>query len=605
MSYELLQVMGIERIGGIGTPVNIAAPAFDGTNNVHFAAAMTGAAVGDVLTIEGSPSNDGHYTVVQVVSTTHFRVEPSPPVVEVAAGGAMRQDRTDSPEKQTPTAATTFGAANTITAAGALFQTNSVAKNDRVIVSGSTSNDRTWYVQQVLSETQVIVRPLNGLAGLTVEAAAGTVQVRQGGHIIRVIDEATTSWTAIATAAALGTSPFGSGVAADFITKVPIWQSISPGYDLFLVENGLSIGNNYSFILNDSVGGIAIIQNNVAGVTTWDSYREVVVATGNGGLSTRVGDTPPTLWVTVQDKSVGSAAGVTVINIGERGGDRYSAKNTSAWIGVNAGITPGAGSLDDVVTKMKANMSGSLVICPLPLELSGGGDLVASVLSPAVTMRINAVNVGILESTNIVGDETGFVALGPVGDFGNLLIAGSSAIGAVLFANVDVIVGGLLKGIDTNNPLWRVGGGTTDMTALNPREDYTPDELFLALGSSTCKIHYTYNPRFVVDDAVTGIPIPLVGLSVEILSVNETTSVETSVFSGVTDAGGHLSAGAGVVLERATRVRTLGNTFFSHRIIAEGTNLVAVNAVIQMRAEIDTDFPMLPQQTDFEGEFSA
>jgi hypothetical protein len=533
-------------------------------------------------------------------------VEPAPPVVEAPAGTLKAQAR--SVDKQAPTAVTTFGAGGVITAAGALFVTNGVQKNDRVTVVGSTSNDRTWYVDSVVSETQVVVRPLSGLAALTVEAAAGTVSVRQGSHQIIIEDEATTSFGQIL---ASGVAQiFGSGAIGDFLSSKVIWSIAPVGthtYTLFLFENGISSGGEHEIFRGLSIygGGIVIRHTVPAGLTTWNSQKEVVVATGAGGIDT--GFLGAMIHITFEDATGSFSAGISVINIGTQGADRFGGRDSSAWIGVGFQTFEAASN-----AKLQVNVSLSAMICNQFMSLSRHSVARASLFHPSLALpalgNVNQISAAEIESCAIGGvPGIGYRALMRGLDANNLLITDSDAQSVVSVGStaVEVVIGGLLKSPDVTTPTFLVF--LANLVIQDPREDYTLAELFqFTVGSDEGHIRYTYNPRFVETVETTGAASPISGLSVEIFSINLVTLAEVSVFSGTTDADGRIGGGDGVVLERAFQVGLAGTpTQFNHRVLAEGGNFKATNQFMTMRSQQDVDFPMAPQQTDFEGEFNA
>lgn len=596
MAYTLLQNGGIAG----GASRNIVAPSFNGTDTIILSAAMTHNA-GDMVRFTGTLTNDGVYVIVAKTSTTQFRVNPTP-TNEAPQGTAQRIGVEII--KQGSTAVTTFGAANTITCAGALFMTKNVRKNDRVVILGSTSNDRAWYVQSVISETQITVRPLNGLAALTVEAAAGNLSVRQGQHAIEIVDEATTSWSALASAT-FGGGSLGSGVAADFFTYTTFWQRGANSHSLCLIENGLG---GEALQGGGGQGAIRVVITVSTGVTDWTSEKEVVVNTADRGPS--ASNVRPAITVGFEDRTVGADAGLFTLDIGRRGSDRFAASRGSYWFGVYPGSTKQTTPVVQT-DHMVVRVSGSVVLDDEQVNMQRGSELVASLFGPTLSAPSSSISAAtpdtlvescIITASDIVGNASaGLAATDPGQDGDNNLITDQDQAGGLVFTGATpVVLSGLLKSGDVISPMYQVFSSLAE--ALDPREPYTTAELFQVIGGSDSgAVKYTFNPRFVHD--VSGVPTPVVGLFVELIEINEATSGETSVFTGTTDAGGLLNAGAGVILERELRTNS-SNVSKSHRIIVEGLNWRAINQVFRLVSRVSGDFLVLPQETDFEGEFS-
>lgn len=92
---------------------------------------------------------------------------------------------------------TGFPGGNLIDAAGATWITDGAAVGDGVSITGSTSNNGTYILVAINSETQIEVYP-----AITAEAAAGSVLLGRPNHTLVITDETTPTASSIVTAMA-------------------------------------------------------------------------------------------------------------------------------------------------------------------------------------------------------------------------------------------------------------------------------------------------------------------------------------------------------------------------------------------------------------------
>jgi hypothetical protein len=195
----------------------------------------------------------------------------------------------------------------------------------------------------------------------------------------------------------------------------------------------------------------------------------------------------------------------------------------------------------------------------------------------------------------------GFLALGPIASSAGLFVAAAGA-GGIFLSATSTIAGIYLAENDVTIPAFRLFSST--VVALNPVEEYPIANVFGDFGGGIGSIEYTYNPRFVAIDSVTGTPSPIENLFIEVREIDETTEIESSIFTGLTDVDGRINGGVGLQLRREYLATFIANTF-RHRVIAEGANFAPVDLIMVMRKEFQADFAVPFQQTDFEGEMDA
>jgi hypothetical protein len=528
---------------------------------------LTTPLVGDIIEIFNATGtgavNNGFYTLTAVTvlgGGDQYALRPAPvtPGGAFTLGSIVRLNR--ATEKQTTTALTAVialtGNYALIEAAGALFKTNDVRINDRLTVIGSAiaANNGGWYVQEIVSETLLIVRPPDGnaAAGMTSESpTTANITVRHGVHAPTFTDEAAVTLDYILANAVPQNGPtggapyFGSGVISDFLRK----KFVGGG------SAGAATNHRYLFEL-EGFGAWSWDQSGLAGDSAFDSANEIFIECRPGPAGVGGGSLGVPQW-----NKVGTWAGKLVVTLGASEGDRYSFEDGSVWVGIRVNMNV-EGDFD---TNAYGSYGDSCVGTNPGLRIHGG-ELKGSIGRGAVGVLTTAG--ALLESPVIYGTQALLVS--GDGDQTNVLIGEAASA-----ANVTVpsTIGGLLVSADAVSPAFNYSYnlGVEPLVFLDAREDY--DLATLVTFSFTNRFaekHYTFGPHFV--SAVNGVPVPIEGLLVVITEINEDDLTEVVVFSGLTDANGAIAAGAGTVLRRQSATGTgvpVGTNYF-HRITTSG-----------------------------------
>ncbi len=548
-------------------------------------------AVGCVLEVRGEGVGfDGFYTVVTVPSATQVTTDPAIGFKATPVGNVYCS--VPGNVKQAATAITAYPGAGQVTCGGATFITNRCQKNDRVVVTGAPTNDRSFFIDSVDSETQLTVRPLNGSAGMIAEAFAGTVEVRQGGHHVHILDEAAPTMAGVYGGAV--DAAFGSGVVTDFIETYPI------------------IGDDYVAWIFEGIGAV-IFEQTGATLSDFVSTKELVVNRNRteGMMS---------LW------SWGATAGISTVTLGAQPAiDDYAANSGSFWFGLSTNITQNSTPREETWTRLLYKLYGSALI-------SGG----AYIALP----RDSEYHVSLQAGAGITLPS---MFRGPGGK-----VSGSSAYGAWAFSTLDtgleaeqligadstgssfisggigeVTIEGYRKSSAVSTPAFNIGAAST-LIVLNPQEDYGYAEMFVTSGVlSRGDVRFTWNPTFIkniVDEWAYGTS-PIENLEVHIYERDEDnhgfyvmhagyTFVEHEIAGSpfTTDANGQLNAGAGVDLRRHTTwsgLSGVGWSIFStqnviHRITVDGASWRHLEQLLLMSERRDTEVAVDPAGTDFE-----
>jgi hypothetical protein len=579
---EFRQYEGVFVAGGAGNITN-----FNVDIIVAGYAPAAGVAVGDILVVAGSTSNDGPYTVTQVVvAGAQFRVVPQPNA-EAAAGTIRKQ--TVAGSKGGSDAITAFVATNIIQAATATFQTDGVQINDRVIVSGSGGtqsaggNDGAWYVVSVDSQTQLTVQPLNGESNVVPGAGAGNVTVREGAVEIEFISIAgNTGFSAAAstgvpdTQVAPGTSDFAAGAITDYLVNEPAFTGPRTFWSLWGVRLITSSGSAFNF----------------------QSFDEIVISRN------RLSNCIMQFLLNAQ------------IYLGTDGGyDRYEAEEGSVWINVSFL----GGTNYDIIFRGSYYDAGAA-----PLVLPGNDyEIASTIVRNGLTVGFGLTN-SLIETGILYGAFLNLQLSGP-SDFKNLSMChpiGTAYIAALGGTLADVVIEGLLKGSYPNKP-WLLFGVT--LWILNPRADYSLlNDLisglqYSGLAGAYAQAYktYTWNPRFVErDQSGAAGTTPIQGLTVTLYQKNQY-QPEVGVGSWTTAASGRLEGiesdrdGKNLVRQWLLYYGGLIEADFYQRVEVEGRDVNTgqvyrpVNEIFTMRAGLDFDFPMDVIRTDYEGEFNV
>jgi hypothetical protein len=550
--------------------------------------------VGACVQFSGTTSNDGNYSVMTVTSPTVFTVSPTPNP-EPAAGQVSYYEVTSSKQANVPITATT---ATRITAPTALFQTNLVQVNDRVVIDAGT-NSGAWFVSAVVSETQIDVRPLNGEPAMTPGGSVGNnISVRQGHHQVRVVDHgASTNWADIEANAVFdtqqlpGTSDFGSGVVADYVMT----ELVGPSFARRLVRT-------------QGIGTVVLVNTLAGQATDFISENEVVVNMSSG---TAGGVFNPRFL----REDPNSVAGRAVLRIGNpNGGDRHAAIEGSAWSGWT--LADSTGIAQDFLDDIFANeIYGSYVDVP-SLHTVTGGEFVASILRDAMQFTLQGAETSPMINESVIHYPGGVAIYNQFYKSANVLFT-EAASGVIFWSDpspLTITVEGILKS-DLAASLFQLlqsGVGALTLIALNSRIDYGISELVLSVaGGATAQKQYTFNPRFVERHSV-GIasdPTTISGLKVNLY-------ITVPILGEIPNAGNPFTTAAsgriegyeadgrdGVNLASEAWVPALGGIFdIPARMTVEGAGYRFVNQSFIMRTRSDFDFPIDFSTPDLEEE---
>jgi hypothetical protein len=554
---------------------------------------LTTALVGDIIELFGTGGNDGFYSAsaIDTVPTPDTYLLRPAPADQGAVGNAARLNRaaayTFTASAITSVTAIPGTALAVIEVAGATFMSQAVGGvimdlSDRLVVTGSTTlaNNGAWYVQEILSNTRVIARPPDGGVGMATQAASGTLTARRGVHVAFQIDEATLTWQRyldVATPIAAPTPGtfFGSGAISDYIRK----------------RRADVAGVTRTLYTIHGLTNIYVEQAGLVGDAAWTSGNETVFVArraATAGTGGDLGSGP----VNIRPLTGAGWTGSLNFRLGLRLGNRFSAQNCSAWVGVDPGQL---NSTPFNLARLRAY--GSLWDTRNPAGLLGGpfaDEFIASIIREGLTLKGAG---GLVESTAVVGG-IGYLILTGSADMANLLLCQNTTAAAAV-VSVGTLAG-LRKSDLVVSPLLTIISGL--FIFLNPGEDYDITTLGInSGGAATCEKQYTFNPRFVSLDAPDATPIEISGFTVTIYENNGV--AWTQVFTGVTDVNGFLNAGVGVNLRRQHRASSNAVTNFTHRFVGEGGGFRLHNDPFVMSEPVGSDLPVDRISPPYEGEF--
>jgi hypothetical protein len=548
--------------------------------------------IGDTVEIftGGLSGNIGFYTIYGLSGTLGYYLRPFPNLQAGAGGSIARLNRTGS----IPTSGTAISGVQALSGLGnlavvwvpgALLRSSNVNRNDRAVISGSSisGNWGAWFVQDVISEDMVVLRPPDRGAGLATEfPGTGSIVFRQGIHVMKaeVVSGETLGWSLFATSGILpvsGASLFqGSGELRDYVRKRRIHGT---GFerDFFLIEG---IGTPISFVVSGISGLI------------WRSEDEIVISarpepTLNGGTTGGDANFP-------QFGVLSGTPGTPIdMRLGGQGdfSDRYSVTSGSIWEGIRFPALAAGQSV------YKGSYYGSWVSPPSQSQpaISPNASGIASIFRGTLSLTSGAMS----ESCIVYG-----LSLNPTGDADteNILVGVTSSTANI--SDAGTVIGGLLVSEGTATPIAAtIFTSGPPAVVLDPRIDLDISvyfQIFFAGGSMEKR--YTFNPRFVSSDAPAASASPIEGLYVELFEVVEGSGAEAMVFSGVTDADGYLNAGAGQQLRRQSMTST-GTTQYSHRMTVQGGGFRLENRLFTLATRVDADITVQRIAPDYESEF--
>jgi hypothetical protein len=512
--------------------------------------------IGSLVTLVGTTASDGLYTVTQRISSSQFRLAPTP--ANSGAGGTATPF-TRAATKTLSATAITSTTTSTIVVTGANFITNQIVRGDRLVVYNSASNDESYLISSVDSETQVTVVLASTLATtpLTAGGASGSIQVHHGYARINVIDEATPNFTALVAALSF------------FGTTEP-----------------MAIG--WTLIRLYGIGRINVRQTTGATKSDWTSTKEVV-------LSMKAHSTAvlpiPFDFITDNSSSL-----TNTITIGTVGSDQKSVQESAVWYG----FVPGDSAVNADVIDVQ--IYGSWISAQTPRIAIGGGEVVGSVSRHGVfEPGVFGVGDADLQSTVTVSDSFGAIGFGTPSSTENLLVAKSSP-GFLLGATTRIE--GLLLGADSTSPLFQLLSSNVEV--LNPREDYAFSDLFQFFGNNTAIKSYTWDPTFIERET----RLPIIGATIQLYAVNAGTGAEFFVGSITTDSNGKISGVTpdgrdGLNLAAVSRTPTIPETNWLYRVVVLQSGFAIYNTVFKLvrRTEVDITLDIL--RPPFEGEYVA
>ena len=368
------------------------------------------------------------------------------------------------------------------TVSGLALGTNAV-RGDALDVIGSTSNDRTYAVLDVVDANTVEVWP-----AIVAEAPLGTVELREQNHFLAIIDEATVNAETIAAAMA----PLDSRI---FERKFTI-PAQTAGREFRI----------YGFLIR------RFSFNNTAATTT-DFLSEFEVWFLDWDGERRSSSTISSDWA-ITSNSVGAVGALTNIDFGSLADptDVRSVQRGSVLLGGNL-LVFAQGELATSVygSFLHSGLSSLLYILADGPGVGGisGSVVNAGLVAPPVGSTLNFLQTVIQNAPNF-----GLAPLGEITTAANFLQADSANFG-VIFSATEVIVRELELSDAAFTPAQFVFNSA--LTFVDPREDYTPAELFNNNNAASAKA-YTFNPRFVDINFVSG-PAPTVGAEVSITRV--------------------------------------------------------------------------------------
>jgi hypothetical protein len=535
----------------------------------HSGAAFT-TPVGRVFEITGSgdaASNALGYTCVASGAGT-ITLRPAPNAIG-ASGGSLISKNLATARTLGATAIVQItalpgpGNLAMIQVTGANFLTNEIEPNDRAVVTGAlAANNGAWYVQEILSEDVIIVRPPDGGAGMTTEApGAGVLAIRAGCHVFDAVSETTLGWQryldiGVPVPGPTGAAPnFGSGNVRDYIRRRSL-QGARTSWQIFGVSR---------FRFNQSA---------LAVEASWVSEDEVVVIFGQNDRG-NIGDAVGSLWSSVGAWSIAAGNGID-LRLGAQPGNRFSCNQGSVWVGARAPI----GATGFFNGRCRLSMFGSYFD-----HLNGPGNI----------RMVDGDATGVIARGGIVAED-GTIQHLITYEGGAFFSFGAGSQDTVLIGYQDsgasintpgAVLGGLTRSDAVSVPtIFNISTGLItflDPTQNDPLADYT--SIFFA--TDEIERRYTFNPIF---SRVEGLLlVPVANLPVRIVEINETTLAEVEVFAGNTDANGRLAAGVGTPLRRE-RLAFGVNHFYTHRVEMGGT----VSQVFKFHA-FDRNERSLPQ----------
>ena len=552
MSYAFEKLLQATKTTGSRAIASVVGQVITFTSSVP-----TNAAVGRLLRIYSSATNDGHYTITAVAGLTVTVAE------SINASGASGRGVCNDygPERVVANTIDSFPDTNTIVVSGAQLVSSGVLRGDRFGIYGDAANDGSWFVDKVIDEdTATLVDDSLASGQLTASgASAGSVRITAGYGKLTVTDEATLSWEII------GTSGFA------------------------FLDDRQPIGPKLELVRVPTLRTIEIAQTGATS-STWTSTKEVVAPYRSADDTARI------YWT-----FTGASALQSTVELGVSGADTYSYADPSYWFGGSYQVETGKVT---AATLHKTHLFGGVLHdC---LNMNPGQDSIfrsaalydSAMVFPGPNGTTGGELTNVSQCSNTGG---GIVTFTDDAIYKDFFLIDTSAQG-VLVAAATIVISELFLGDGNFTPAFFVALATVKIR--DPKEDYALAELFNLI-SGTGQIEYTWDPRFVSRDrtGLTGNPIS--GLKVHVYEVNEDTSAESEISGSPFTAGADGRISTDIYLTARRQTSAVSKVEYSQRIVTSGRGYRTMNQVIKMSAPFSGDIAIDYLQTDFEGEVST
>lgn len=366
------------------------------------------------------------------------------------------------------------------TIAGTALGTNST-RGDAILVAGSTSNDDTYIVLDVVDADTVEVYP-----AVTSEAAAGTAQIKRNDHKLEIVDEGSIGPTDIETAmASVDSRLFRKLIrTAGADNQMDVW--------MFLFRH-------FEF------------HRTATGTTTYVSTNDVYLLDYDGDKRNLAA------YSYFEDRGVSGGLGEIILQFGSLGvsSDRRSAKDGCVLLNTVPTALVGASDARRICTQVGGSAifteSGGVASFEDGPSTEGyfsnclayGG-----IFAPTSGRELSEIN-------NIIyrGRNSGLPIVGVPASSSNLLLVDNVSSGILANNTEETLVEEMEISEDFTTPVVLLFSSACKF--LNPREDYTSAQLFNAFSAGSGIKSYTFNPQFIDYSPLTG-PSPISGASVTI-----------------------------------------------------------------------------------------
>lgn len=522
------------------------------------------------------------------------------------------------------------GASNVI-AAGAQFITNGVRKNDLLQITGSPADDGQHIIDRVVSENEVVTR--STFAG----AAGGSITADQGRHTLVV--SGTKSINMAAAAASLPdyvevqevspdperqpSVPVGSTVAPDRITAGTAnfgANGVKRGH-VSVIDSGANAGSRTvaevispteirveqgtgdpPLSSGGAVGNVRVyrrpwtlyradlyaiqIDSGTGGVASWWEQRAVLVfgrseydvpvrvaVTNTAGLAIQFGRQNPEQQGPNERRNASLGCGVFGLDLNVSANPAVTLCMYGTLYGVDDGLGVGSFPASPIYSLTRGDPG--TISCSIL-------DVNQSVLADGNTKFYRAI---------ISSDGQTLSGFGGPGVSEQLHVADGQATTNIVASTITIE--GFDAGGQVATPYFQ--HLSAQVTLLDPLQDFVLSSCFSTFNAGSWgRISYTWNPRFVGRDETTKTKLPLAGVTVRVVEINETTLAETLVDTYTTDASGRINSGAGVDLRARQRDHPNTDTEYSYRVTAGLMGHEFLHWILKPSARVTADQLMLP-----------